>query len=433
MIIGLCGCPTIDGRPPEYSVENPCAIPDGSSGAIVAYQVNNGNEASTYVQRLDASGEALWGKKGVELGSGYGGFGGGQGDFAALTEDGQGNVIVVYPQKDTLWARKLDMEGNASWPADGVRISVDEISTPVYFKAIGDGFGGVITAWAAGENILNLQRMDANGVEVWSTAVETAGLDKFDIAGDDGGNVFIIWKDNPSYSAGNIFAQKVDAEGQVFWPIGSLLLTNMDNLGYIGGRFNSQIIADDEGGALAVWVHAVLIENGRSIVGHDLYAQHISSKGEILWGDKGVFVARMALDPRIIGDAPANTIIFWGGLQDVYAQRLDAAGNIVWPDAGINVAQAGERSNVIYYYTATDGTGGFVITWNHADGDNRFLYAQRVDANSNKLWGDNGIRVSSVSPYWGGYTTPARRILRHLGCRGTYQGQDILLYPENQR
>jgi len=44
-------------------VANPYAVPDGSSGVFVAYQVDNGNEANTYVQRFGEQGETLWGKK----------------------------------------------------------------------------------------------------------------------------------------------------------------------------------------------------------------------------------------------------------------------------------------------------------------------------------------------------------------------------------
>ncbi len=72
------------------------------------------------------------------------------------------------------------------------------------------------------------------------------------------------------------------------------------------------------------------------------------------------------------------------------------------------IRQAGESSNVIYYHATDDSTGGAVVVWNYSENGNKSLRAQRLDAEGNKLWGDNGIKVSSVSPYWGGYATPAR-------------------------
>ena len=403
-----CGCPTIDGRPPEYSVANPYAVPDGSGGTIVAYQINNSNEANTYIQRLGVQGEAFWGEKGIELGSGSGGFAGDRGDFVSLVTDRLGNVIIVYSFGHNIWAGKLNMEGNSVWSAGKVQISRSKIPVPVYFKAVGDNSGGIITAWVAGDDCLCIQRIDDSGKQKWYTELSTTGLDRFDIASDISGNTFVIWKDNPSYSEGDIFVQKVDANGQVAWPIGGLPLTNTRNPGYVRGDFNQMIVGDGEGGALAVWVHAVLSEDGRKIIGHDLYAQRISSEGEMLWGENGVFVAGMANDPRIVGDALENTTVFWGDLQNVYAQRLDATGNVVWPEAGIKIGQAGGSSNVIYDHAADDGAGGTVVVWNYSENGNKSLRAQRLDADGNKLWGDNGVKVSSVSPYWGGYSTPAR-------------------------
>jgi len=408
ILISLCGCPTIDGRPPEFSVANPYAVSDGDGGVIIAYQVNNGNEVNTYLQRFGALGDALWGEKGIELGSGPGGFGGRRGDFASLVPDRLGNVTVVYSLDNNIWVRKLDVEGNSAWSAGKVQISRSDVQMPVYFKAAGDNSGGVITTWAASESSLGLQKMDANGAEVWSTEFKVPDWDRFDIASDDSGNIFIIWKNNPSYSEGDIFVQKVDAEGQVVWPTGGLLLTNTRNPGYVRGDFNRRIVGDGEGGALAIWVQGVLSEAGRKIIGHDLYAQRIGSGGEMLWGEDVAFIAGMAYDPRIIGDTFENTTIFWRDLHNVYAQRLDATGNVVWPDAGIKIGETGESSNIMYYCATDDGVGGAVVVWNYSENGEKSLRTQRLNAEGNKLWGGNGIKVSTVSPYWAAYSTPAR-------------------------
>jgi len=406
MIISLSGC--ITGRPPEFPIANPYAVSDGSGGAFVAYQVNKGNETNSYVQRLGEQGKTLWGKKGIDLEPGSGSPSlNNEGDFAALFSDGQGNVTVVYSKQHAVWVLKLDADGNEVQAAR--RISGSDLPPmPVYFQAIGDNAGGVITAWAAGENSLGLQKIDADSKEVWSTEVKVPDRDRFDIACDDSGNTFIIWKDNPSYSEGNIYVQQVNASGQAAWPDEGLRLTNTDNPGLVRSKLDQMIISDGESGVVVIWVQGVLSEDGRKIIGHDLYAQHISSEGEVLWDENGVFIAQVAHEPSIVGDASGEMGIFWGDLQNIYEQRLDAAGDFMWSEAGIKIAQAGEYSNVIHYYAESDGKGGFVIVWNYAEEDKKFLHVQRVDADGNKLWGDNGIKVSSVSPYWGGYSTPAR-------------------------
>ena len=62
----------------------------------------------------------------------------------------------------------------------------------------------------------------------------------------------------------------------------------------------------------------------------------------------------------------------------------------------------------MYYCAADDGAGGAAVVWIYAEDGDKYLRAQRVDADGTKLWGDSGIKVSSISPYWAGYSTPAR-------------------------
>lgn len=299
------------------------------------------------------------------------------------------------------------MEGNPIWGGETTKkMSPSDVPAPAYFKTTGNNAGETIIAWASSDDRISLQKSDSN--TNYFISISAPDLDKFDIASDDSGNVFIIWKDNPSYSEGDIFVQKVDAEGQVVWPTGGLLLTNTRNPGYVRGDFNRRIVGDGEGGALAIWVQGILSEDGRKIIGHDLYAQRINGEGEMLWEEDVSFISGMAYDPRITGDALGNITIFWGDLQNVYAQRLDAAGNAVWPDAGIKIGETGESSNIMYYCATDDGVGGTVVVWNYSENGEKSLRTQRLDADGNKLWGDNGVKVSSVSPYWGGYSIPAQ-------------------------
>ena len=394
-ISSIAGC--IDGRPPQYSIANPRAVPDGEGGAVVACQVNNGQEKHTYIQRLDPQGEVLWPGDGIDLGPRTGGFTGEQGDFASLVADGHGNVTVVYSSDSNIWARKLDMEGNPAWEKDETRrISPTDVPFPAYFKAIGNRIGETIIAWASIENYISIQKADSD--TGYFVSISALDLDKFDIASDDSGNVFILWKDNPGYSEGNIFVQRVDADGKVSWPITGFQLNEKDKSGYVTGAFENMIIVDGAGGALAVW--------GQT--GQDLYAQHIDSSGKRVWGRHGILIAKTVHDPAIIADASGNTIIFWDDLQNTYAQKIDLSGNILWPEEGIVTGYAGEYDNVIHYCAESDGKDGAVIAWNRSDGGDESIYMQHVDSGGNKLWGDSGIQVSPVRPYWAGYSVPAR-------------------------
>jgi len=403
----LAGCPSIDGRPPEYSIDNPYAVPDGSSGIVVSYQVNSGNAVHIRMQRLGEQGDALWEEKGIDLASGSMGFTGGWGDFAPLVTDGHGNVTVVYSQNKNIWATKLDMDGSPVWEGEGIRqLSPDDVPATAYFRAIGNGTGEIIIAWISGKGRLTLQKCD--GPKAYFTTVSTPDVDRFDITGDDSGNVFILWKDNPGYGEGNLSVQKVDADAEVTWPSGGLQLTGTRNPGLVWSDLVHMITSDGESGVTALRVQGTLSEDGKLITGRELYAQRIDSTGHPLWGENGIYIMKAAHEPSIMASQSGETVVLWTDLQTIYAQRLDAEGNAEWPEVGIEVGQAGEHNNVIYFDATGDDAGGAVVVWNYSENGNVSLRAQRLDAGGNKLWGDDGIRVSTVSPYWGGYSTPAR-------------------------
>jgi len=399
----LMGC--IDGRPPEYSVGNPYAILDKTGGVIVAYQVNTGNEAKTYIQRFSANGD--WGKQGIELGAGSGSFTSSLIDFASLVTDKYGNVTVIYSLGDNVWARKLDMAGNPVWEGETTkRISPTDLPTPAYFKAIGNDADETIIAWSGSRDHLTIMKGDGFNTS-YVTSVSTPNLDKFDLASDASGNVYVSWKDNPNYSEGNIYVQKVDSNGQVAWQSEGILLSDVHSPAYISGAFDSQIVSDGDGGAIAIWVH---LAEGEKSDGLNLYAQRIGANGEFLWEEAGVPIGdktslqRSQFEPCVISDGSGGVIIFWEhGVKTIWAQRLDSRGNPLWAESGIEIVQA-TGSDVIYYDAVGDGSGGAGLVWN----DNRILRAQNLDADGKKLWEDEGVKVSNIPAYWAAYATPAR-------------------------
>ncbi len=403
-LILVTGC--INGRPPEYSVSNPRAVPDGSGGVVVACQVNNGREMHTFIQRLDAQGKSLWGQRGVDLGPRSGGFAGEHGDFASLIRDSQGNITVVYFQERNIWSTKLDMDGKPVWEEKTTRkISPADIRAPACFRAIGNGAGETIIAWVADNDHISIQKADSD--LNYFISISTPNVDIFDIAGDDSGNVFILWKDNPAYSEGNIFVRKLDVSGQDAWQSTGLKLTDAQTPGVVRSRLEHTICGDGEGGAVVAWVQGTLSEDGRHISGLELRAQHVNSVGEPQWGAGGIFLAGNAGEPCLFSDNQ-DIIVVWSDLRDVWAQKMDITGRALWAENGIRIGQAGEHINTLHYSAATNGEDGTLIVWNYMEDGNKSLYVQNVNAGGNALWNENAVRVSTVAPYWGGYASPAR-------------------------
>lgn len=122
--------------------------------------------------------------------------------------------------------------------------------------------------------------------------------------------------------------------------------------------------------------------------------------GTPVWPEKKVLGTSESYQLReleYIADGKGGIVITWqlfkeapyGGL---FAQRIDAEGNPVWGEKGIPVFNPDR-----YQGNATilnDGSGGALFIAiagrNSLGGD--MVYAQHLDAGGNRLWGD-GIRV----------------------------------------
>ena len=408
ILLFVTGC-AINGRPPDYSINNPSVMVDESGNIIVAYQVNSGHERLTYIQRLGEQGNFLWSQKGLELYSDQQGFlGNGDVDCASLINDEKGNVFVVYPIADGIRVQKLNMTGKEV--LSPIKLSTDNTAVNPSVKAIGDNDGGAIIAWIEGKNNLNIQHLSTQGGILWQKTISTPEIDRFNLVCDSSGNTFILWKDNPGYSEANIFLGKVNSTGIVPWAADSLLLSDVNGPAYITGTFVNQIVSDGNGGAIVVWVQPVLSKNGL-VTSQKLFTQRVNYDGELLWNN-GIMLAganseqATVSDPRIVWNG-LECVVFWTSGHAIHAQSIDSNGISLWTEGGIT--QDVKNTNAVYYYPSNGNNPGEVaFVWNCNEDGNLMLRAQCLDVSGNRKWGDEGIKVSSVPAYWAGYAAPAR-------------------------
>ena len=207
---------------------------------------------------------------------------------------------------------------------------------------------------------------------------------------DDGyGGAFITWKD---YRNGlpDIYVQRFDSAGYPKWMGNGVVICND-----AADQSTPAIVSDMRGGAIIAW------SDWRSGVERDIYAQRIDSSGTVKWTINGANVSN--LSPRehsekIVSDGKGGVIIVFekqSGLWDIWAQRLDSSGNKMWGPGGIAVSTAsGNKRN---HKVQKDKSGGAIITWQDLrNGSHYDIYAQRLDAAGNRLWGGNGIAVCSA-------------------------------------
>ena len=133
---------------------------------------------------------------------------------------------------------------------------------------------------------------------------------------------------------------------------------------------------------------------------YDIYAQRISSKGDMLWIPNGIAVCDHKApqsSPAIVSDLRGGAIIVWGdtrnSMQDSYAQRVDANGKKLWNPDGVEVCTDAALQDD--FTVIPDGNGGVIVIWEDWRAGNQDIYAQKISGEGKAVWKQNGISVYS--------------------------------------
>ncbi|NOT32753.1 MAG: T9SS type A sorting domain-containing protein [Candidatus Eisenbacteria bacterium] len=213
---------------------------------------------------------------------------------------------------------------------------------------------------------------------------------------DGSGGAFIVWQDYRNESNYQIFAQRVSADGVAQWGANGIPICTGT-----GDQLAPHITTDGTGGVIVTW-------NDTRALFSDIYCQHLSSNGEILWNPDGVPVCTAAgpqHDEAVVPDGAGGAIITWWDrrddasqvIGDIYARRVTALGDPIWDADGVPICVAAGSQQ--YPMIVPNGAGGAVITWTDArNGDsNRDIYAQGVDAGGLRLWTTNGVVLCNAA------------------------------------
>ncbi|MBY8990428.1 MAG: hypothetical protein KGD58_06710 [Candidatus Lokiarchaeota archaeon] len=273
----------------------------------------------------------------------------------------------------------------------------DEIGFQYEHTQCGDGEGGIFIVWSDGRNGIDLdiyaQRIDVNGDIMWeanNTAICTEsgnqGTPKICSAGV--GGAIIVWSDGRSGGAGaGIYAQRIKANGSTLWNAnGSFVST--------GGL--RQLFSDNNGGAVFTL--------GKSI-DTDYYAQRVSSNGTALWGSAGAVICNATdsqEDLQFFCDEEGNSYFTWHDYRegeiapmikesDIYAQKIDINGNVLWQFNGTAVCTL--NGSQWYPQICTDGMGGAIINW--IDLSRGQCFFQRLNSTRESQWEPNGTALLS--------------------------------------
>jgi len=214
------------------------------------------------------------------------------------------------------------------------------------------------------------------------------------IAPDGSGGSIIVWRDLRNATHYKVYAQKIDAYGNIQWAAGGIPVCSA-----IYTQHDPMVVTDGSGGAIIAW------EDYRSGSSYDIYTQRVDSDGNLLWGSAGVAISTASYDqdnPSIIPDGSGGAIITWRDIRngfdyDIYAQRVNASGVVQWMVDGDTIC--GASGSQQYPELTSDGSGGAIITWQDGRSGASDIYAQRIDASGITQWSLDGVAICTMTDF----------------------------------
>ena len=323
----------------------------------------------------------------------------------------EGGIIAAWQDDrhaDTdIYAQRANSQGESQWVVDGVPVCT-AAGSQLWLQGTSDGAGGAILVWLDlrdGESDLFAQRIDADGSIMWP--VGSPSLDGVPVCADsehqswaqvvsDGaGGAIVSWEQGTNPNA--LHAQRLDPDGEIQWPTGSPSESGVAVSATNGVKIWSRMVPDGVGGAVLAWT------DGRNnpTTNFDIYAQRISGSGVTLWpGDVPVCTKTSGQKyPAIAAVASGGAFLTWfHSNEEIWAQHINHNGTSQWTTDGIMIVD----SSVDGMFTlrgVADGRGGAVFVWEDLRDyvtTGRDLFAQRLTS-TGPVWPAGGVIISAAT------------------------------------
>lgn len=345
-----------------------------------------------------------------------------------ICSDGNGGAIFVWTDWRNpydIYAQRIDSSGNILWEPNGTVIC-NASGNQAYPEICATEDGGAIIVWideraGASNYDIYAQRINTNGNPMWTqngvVVTNASGIQRLESKQNRicyfDSTIIIVWEDERN---GNwdIYAQKLDFNGNTYWGNGTLgdkngtvICNNPTDIS------DPQICYDGSGGAIITWY-----EQRSVTTGDDVFAQRIDTgNGNLYWGNgtlgdkNGTAICNATGDqsaPWVFSDGNSRAIIAWqderpGLLGDgIFAQKIDSTGKIYWDNGTPSNKNGTALRNTVggisdpYFYSI--GSLGMVCVWEDTRSGSD-VYGQIIDYNGNIYFGNgtpsdkNGIII----------------------------------------
>ena len=254
---------------------HPHICSDEAEGAIIVWHDTRESVSNVniYAQRIDSNGIPQWDVNGTAICT--------AGDHQLehqIISDGTGGAIIVWEDERTglnkdIYTQRIDSNGNLKWVNNGTAIC-SAGNNQLEPQIISDGAGGAIITWYDLRTSVNydiyVQHINSNGTIQWSPdgkVICTADYSQAHpkICSDGAGGAIITWQDYRPGSNNDIYAQRVDLNGDIKWVVNGIPICIAD-----WAKYNPQITTEGGGTAIIVW-------DDRRYENQDIFAQKIEN------------------------------------------------------------------------------------------------------------------------------------------------------------
>ena len=374
----------------DHYQADPLIVADGTGGAIIAWFDYRSGNYDIYAQRLNAAGVPQWTADGVPLCTQPGN----QITISMVSDDAGGAVVVWQDARGNsldIFAQRVNASGTPLWDADGALVCAAgaDQNDPIIIKSANN----FVIAWFdfrfAGVADIYAQALNASGAPLWladGVALCTAAGNQFHprLATDGVGGAIVAWEDRRS-GPDDIYARLVDRFGNVQWAADGVVVCNAT-----AEQYSPQIVGDGAAGAIIAWYDW---RGGNT----DIYMQRIDSGGIAQWTANGAPICTAPFsqgEPSLAQDFSGGAVVVWedgrnGVTSDIYGQHVSNAGTMLWPANGAPICTA--NANQLAPRLIRDGAGAHILAWFDYRSGNADIYAQRVDFFGAPMWMANGV------------------------------------------
>ena len=160
---------------------DPHICSDNAGGCYVTYDYENiYYPRKLALERLDKYGYKPWGTLKQIIGESP------EQSGAQIVEDGEGGVIVSYKDRlenlpswtQRIRVQRVDSSGNFLWGQAGIKVTLDEINQSLQ-QVVADGSGGCVVTWKTISYTFYANRISANGERLWSDSGILLGISNY--------------------------------------------------------------------------------------------------------------------------------------------------------------------------------------------------------------------------------------------------------------